>query len=238
MKKLLSGLSQYWIFIIPLILFIISYICVGLIGGVAAYIGYGLLGFMVLGTIILTIVGFINEISTVGKNAKEYLIRKGWHRVLHLPRFFFLSKNRTLTVSKTFNFNTSCMYYFDDDSDFAKNKLFGINVGLTIEPHTNSFRFGWNCEELNGQIQIYKYEYINGERSNSKICDVWLNRDYTYEIEKTDKRINYTVYDDNLNAIATSETVFTMQIPFTMGYMCFPYFGGEEPAPHNMKIYG
>ena len=90
----------------------------------------------------------------------RYIIFKGFHFSLHLPNFFLLEKYGTHIIKKKFEFTDSCFYKFNTVDDHDINKLFGFNIGTTLQPHTNSFRFGWNCEDEDNTISIFKYEYI------------------------------------------------------------------------------
>lgn len=108
------------------------------------------------------------------------------------------------------------------------NKLMGFSDCNALH-HDNSARFGWRW--LDGNLEIHAYVYNNGERHSEYIGRVELNISYRYELA-----IHGDYYVFNLEG---AEPVFmerTSNCNKGFYYMLFPYFGGNETAPHEMLI--
>lgn len=125
-------------------------------------------------------------------------------------------------------FDSSCIYTNalpENQADI--NKLLGFS---DCETHhqTNSARFGWNW--MDGQLYLYAYCYRDKERIYKNLGPVDLNTiqhcrlsitDYNYVFEVNGKQ-------DTLPRHCTGNTIF--------GYRLLPYFGGDETAPHTIRI--
>jgi hypothetical protein len=106
------------------------------------------------------------------------------------------------------------------------NKLYGVSDCGT-EHHTNSARFGWRW--LNGQLEIHAYTYQNKKRNTAYIGTVALGKPSIFEIKIEDNRYTFSLNDKKVvmerNCTGTGE-----------GYQLYPYFGGDEVAPHDITI--
>lgn len=164
---------------------------------------------------------------------KIFKIKKGKHKsVFFKPKFHFF-KNQ---FCKRIEFNKSAKYQLDNIDQFDINKLFGISYGLH---HRNSARFGWRWSMRMEKIEILAYVYRDGKRVNEwdeniYICDIEPNSKYNMEIKKENGYYNFKVENETL------EKVYTLKIkhgecPF-WGYELFPYFGGNNTAPHQIEI--
>lgn len=208
------------------------------------------IGLIFLGILFaITIIGIIysiynlfiqNELS--GKSAKYYIIRKGHHFCNKFFQIEFgrLKHNVTKIFKREFIFEESCYYTFDTGDIYDKNKLFGFSLGLFNNCHKNSFRFGWNCENENGRIQIYAYQYINKIRDVVYLCNIIPGHIYDYVIIINDNKITYQIFEKiNKNYLKRVEYTQEFQIKKNIWYwLCKPYFGGTSKAPHKMTIIG
>lgn len=180
--------------------------------------------------LIITLLFF--SACTKSKNKKDmsdgyisYLIKKGEH----------YSNNNTLTNLINLDtlkclviFNNSCIYKnIDSANQYDINKLIGFSDCGSLHQE-NSARFGWNW--LNGSIHLYAYCYNNGERKYMFLDTIELNKPYylkmyldssSYYFYLKDKRYTMSRFcsDNKIN-----------------GYQLFPYFGGDETAPHDIQI--
>lgn len=106
------------------------------------------------------------------------------------------------------------------------NKLYGMS-DCNSPHHENSARFGWRWFE--GSLEIWAYAYVDGKRKMSRIGEVSLNKVSNYELTFTDSsyhfRVDTSVADlpRHCNEKAT-------------GYKLYPWFGGDETAPHDIRI--
>ena len=107
------------------------------------------------------------------------------------------------------------------------NKLYGFS-DCDSNHHVNSARFGWRW---NGQaIEIHAYCYVNSKRISAVLGTVKINEPAKMSI-----------------AIVTGKYMFDLKgevhtMPrgcpgnFARGYQLYPYFGGDETAPHDVRI--
>lgn len=108
------------------------------------------------------------------------------------------------------------------------NKLMGFSDCNSMH-HENSARFGWRW--LDGKLEIHAYAYVNGERISQYIGNVALNEPTDYQLQITDEY--YVFYLQGYDPVRIAR-----ETPCTKGlyYMLFPYFGGDEVAPHDILI--
>lgn len=151
----------------------------------------------------------------------NFLIRKGKHRSTFSWRPFFKKK-----VSFFFMFTNSCMYELEESQD-ALNKLVGFSDG-GFDHHFNSFRIAWRFN--NGIIELFSYVYRNGERDFFKIHEVEIGEPTEISVE---------VRDDIYRIVVNNYKVFYAKrgyISSRYKHMLWPYFGGTQVAPHDVKI--
>ena len=124
--------------------------------------------------------------------------------------------------------DSSCIYSTVNPVNQADiNKLYGFSDANTHH-QVNSARLGWNW--LNGQMHIHAYCYAGGVRYYSELGTVPLNTPFDCSIEVLPSAYIFTLngHKDTLSR-GTSDAL-------AKGYMLQPYFGGDEPAPHEMKV--
>ena len=164
------------------------------------------------------------------------IIKRNTHAPFRLPRILIKPEALRYEVE----FTESCRYRFGTDDDADVNKLFGIafitwdSFWFVIKNllkgkvkslhHYNSIRRGWRPDMLSGRIEIIDYGYINGER--------FIH--YSYAIGVNEKRIS-ELAQWSKGAWHLDGAVY--QMPNTwLCYELHPYFGGNNPAPHDMEI--
>jgi len=137
---------------------------------------------------------------------KTYLIKKGKHYSLNIL-------NKIIAIEKvkiTFRFDESAIYNIEGDDMKDWNKLFGFSRGFH---HHNSVRLGWRWNNNTSKIEITKYEYIDGVRKYyDPILSINPNETHSLEIEIANKN------------------------SCKLGYSLHPFFGGNVPAPHDVRI--
>lgn len=172
----------------------------------------------------------------------EFKICKGKHYSKHFPKFNF---NTQKDFSFIVKFDDSCRYILNEIDQLDINKLFGTSFGFNH--HKNSFRIGWVYNPKLDKIELYNYWYETGVRHNSLIATIPLNLKTIVEVKFHLKDINnYTLGDlgsyieTKVSAIgiALAKTI----IPYDLenvpryGLVLFPHFGGNQTAPHDIKI--
>lgn len=164
-------------------------------------------------------------------------------------------------VNQTYKvrFDSSCMY---EDLDWERdyNKLDGWSYTTlpfkdssgTWQPghHKNSLRLGWRANSKTNKIELCLYIYQDGIRTITDFTSIDVDKDYTigvfYKVDSTDgvesnPRIVLTCThkpdtDDSATFVATQTIALTKSFELKTSYKLFPYFGGSNPAPHNMFI--
>lgn len=126
-------------------------------------------------------------------------------------------------------FDSSCIYANADPGNQADiNKLYGFSDSASHHQQ-NSARFGWNWQD--GALHIHAYCYRSGVRQYTEICTVSLNEPHTFSIELRAGQYFFAV-DGKYFALMERAA----QEPYAFGYSLLPYFGGDEPAPHEVRI--
>ncbi|MEP1094102.1 MAG: hypothetical protein ABJG78_03280 [Cyclobacteriaceae bacterium] len=108
------------------------------------------------------------------------------------------------------------------------NKLLGFSDCNSFH-HGNSARLGWRW--LDGQLEIHAYAYVNGERIIEFVGTVALDMSNSYQIKMTDDA--YIFYLEGFDPV---EIKRGNHCDKGLYYMLFPYFGGDEVAPHDILI--
>ena len=164
----------------------------------------------------------VNE--TVAEKPVKYVIPSGKHEAQQST----FVKIETQKLKFKVKFDSSAMYKTVASANQADiNKLYGVSDCGTHH-HTNSARFGWRWYK--NQLEIWAYTYANNERKYVFIDTVALNEFQNYEIEFT---ANQYIFRLNSKTIELSRKCEGS----TNGYKLFPYFGGDETAPHDVTIW-
>ena len=162
---------------------------------------------------------------------KEYKIKRGRHSSLHNSLRLLNSEQLTYDVI----FDETAVYETNDPNNQADiNKLFGFADCNSLH-HENSARFGWRWDNVSEQLEILAYVYAEGVLTFQSIGFVELNRAYRYHL---------LLYDDHYSFEV--EGVSTTRLEMNRGatvcnkglyYRLWPYFGGDEKAPHDISIF-
>lgn len=108
------------------------------------------------------------------------------------------------------------------------NKLFGFSDNNAVH-HEYSARFGWRWSD--NAVRIFAYDYNNGTRSFKELGTVQIGAENSCSITVSGDK-----YIFNLNG---AETVMprASTTELAEGYQLYPYFGGDESAPHVISIW-
>lgn len=139
-----------------------------------------------------------------------YTISKGQHECNERSLAYLNSPFLTL------QFTPDESWYYEPQYDKHWNKLGGISSN---QIHQNSIRIAWRCTLE--EIKLAIYEYRDGERVITElgsIDDGWWS--IIIEMDK--------------NRVVFREKYFETGTHEEKGWLCYPYFGGKEPAPHDM----
>jgi len=113
------------------------------------------------------------------------------------------------------------------ENQYDINKLYGFSEGF--DNQYNSARMGWGYS--NGSIRLYGYVYSKGVRYSREITTVLPGEDVTSSI-----KVSGSTYIITANGISVTLPRGTTTSKAN-GWQQYPYFGGNEVAPHNVYIY-
>lgn len=125
-------------------------------------------------------------------------------------------------------FDSTAIYTTTDpDNQGDINKLYGLSDCGESDHHTNSARIGWRW--YNGKLELHAYTYLNKERNSAYISSVKLGEPAVCEIRMEKRKYVFFVNGKSVSlpraCSGTGE-----------GYQLYPYFGGNEAAPHDVTI--
>ena len=113
------------------------------------------------------------------------------------------------------------------DNQYDINKLFGFSEGAY--PHTNSARIGWAYND--DSLRLYGYVYSNSILITQQIATCRIGDIINCSI-KVNAR-NY-IFSVNENSVSLERGATTDS---AQGYQLYPYFGGDETAPHDINVF-
>lgn len=125
-------------------------------------------------------------------------------------------------------FDSSCIYNsYDAENIYDINKLYGFSDCSSLH-HENSARAGWLW---NGKtIELYAYCYINRVRKSMLLGTVPIGvpAELTMNVQPNVYQFTYNGKTITLPRHCTGNI---------QGYRLYPYFGGDETAPHDIHVY-
>lgn len=125
-------------------------------------------------------------------------------------------------------FDSSAIYKTQDPVNQSDiNKLYGSSDCGSSDHHEHSARFGWRW--FNDRLEIHAYTYSNKERHEAFIAAVELGKEYVYEIQFGEQE--YRLMLDGKTVVLPRACNGNGK-----GNKLFPYFGGDEKAPHAITI--
>ncbi|HEX5651453.1 MAG TPA: hypothetical protein VFX58_00175 [Chitinophagaceae bacterium] len=134
---------------------------------------------------------------------------------------------RTSEMKFMTKFDNSAIYQtVDPGNQYDINKLWGFSEGFNHQ--YNSARIGWSWND--GALRLYAYAYVNGVRHSQEISTVGIGTDISCSIKITGNSYIFTV---NGASVTLPRALSTSQ---ASGYQLYPYFGGDETAPHLITI--
>jgi hypothetical protein len=126
-------------------------------------------------------------------------------------------------------FDSSAIYKtIDTANQWDVNKLYGF---ADNNAHHNSFsaRFGWRWKD--NELHLFSYIYNNGIRSDNDIGRIEIGKEHNCSI-----KVAGPLYVFSLNGKTTTWPRMSTTAK-AIGYKLYPYFGGNEFAPHEIHIW-
>ena len=108
------------------------------------------------------------------------------------------------------------------------NKLFGFSDNKA-DHHQFSARFGWRWSD--NALRLFAYTYNNGTMSSKEMGEVQIGKENLCSIKVAADKYLFTLNDSSIAMPRTATTALAE------GYQLWPYFGGDESAPHTISIW-
>jgi hypothetical protein len=108
------------------------------------------------------------------------------------------------------------------------NKLFGFSDNNATHQQFSA-RFGWRWSD--NALRLFAYNYNNGNRSFKEVATIEIGRIYTCSITIAGSEYIFAVNGVETRMPRESTTAMAE------GYQLYPYFGGDETAPHDIFIW-
>jgi len=138
-----------------------------------------------------------------------------------------LASVKTSEMKFMVRFNSSAMYTTLNPGNQADiNKLWGFSEGYNNQ--YNSARFGWAW--YNNALRLYGYVYNKGVRSHAEVAAIPIGAEVTCSIKVSGSSYIFTA---NGTSVILSRGLSTTS---ASGLQQYPYFGGDETAPHLISI--
>ena len=155
----------------------------------------------------------------------KYTIKKGNHycegnsfKQIELSEMKFVVK-----------FDSSAIYQtVSPENQYDINKLYGFSDNNTNH-HQFSARFGWRWSS--NALRLFAYVYNNGAVTSKELTTVAIGSETNCSIKITSTNYIFSV-NDMVYQLPRTATTATAK-----GYQLYPYFGGDEMAPHEINIW-
>lgn len=132
-------------------------------------------------------------------------------------------------------FTESCRYDLHGPDQLDTNKLCGI--GYLPGHHHESARFGWRYNAGTDQIELLAYCYVKGNRTIKHIAFCEIGKTYQLDL-KCLYYLYYFACCEVINGALISGAWADVENAHNkkLGYPLGVFFGGNQPAPHDIKI--
>ena len=155
----------------------------------------------------------------------QYQIKSGQHSATHNP----YTAIETDSLQFVVRFDSSAIYQsLKPENQYDINKLYGF-ADNGADHHQFSARFGWAWHD--GGLQLYGYVYNSGKRESKHLGAVPIGTEISCILAVTPTAYVFHYGDESTTMPRSSTT------PKAKGYLLYPYFGGDEVAPHNISIW-
>jgi hypothetical protein len=152
-----------------------------------------------------------------------FVIQQGAHHADQNP----VKPVTTSEMKFMVKFDSSAVYQTVlPENQYAINKLWGFSEG--IDNHVNSARIGWSWTD--NALRLYGYVYVHGILHSQEITSVAVGAEISCSIKPQEDRYLFSI---NASTVSLPRGPSGAQ---AIGYQQYPYFGGNEVAPHVITI--
>lgn len=155
----------------------------------------------------------------------QYIIRQGEQ---------FCQGNNYVAVETpelkfTVRFDSTAIYKTKDPvNQYDINKLYGFSDNNS-DHHNYSARFGWRWSD--NALRLFAYVYNKGVVTSTELTTVTIGSDIPCSIKIAGDKYIFSVNDMKVEMPRASIT------DQARGYRLYPYFGGDELAPHEIHVW-
>ena len=114
------------------------------------------------------------------------------------------------------------------ENQYDINKLYGFSDNNS-DHHQYSARFGWRWS--GNALRLFAYIYNEGAVLSKELAIVDIGKEISCSIQVTSSSYLFTVNGITVRMPRMATT------PQGKGYQLYPYFGGDESAPHDIHIW-
>lgn len=149
---------------------------------------------------------------------------------------YVLTKTWLVSMEADISFQSSCEYDLGDNDQYDWNKLIGFGDGGF---GTTSARWGWRWNLEDEMIEIAPYVHHGNQTllpPNTQWIQVDLNTSFhvKIEVDKANQRYIFTYNGSTIHYVNVSSSLASAYSGQATADLF--YFGGNELAPHEMKI--
>jgi len=163
---------------------------------------------------------------------------------IHEWKTYTIEKDKHYSNGYTTRVNTLSSYHIDfivkfDETAIYKttlksnqadiNKLYGF-TDCNALIHECSARFGWVWNDARQKLECWTYVYSNSKSHYKFIGDINFGEEMSYSIYCVDDHYNFN-FNGNLITMPRG-----CNQKATVRFYVYPYFGGDETAPHQINI--
>ena len=114
------------------------------------------------------------------------------------------------------------------ENQYDINKLYGFSDNNS-DHHQFSARFGWRWS--NNALHLFAYVYNDAAVISRELAVIAIGKEISCSIQVTNSSYLFTVngVTERMPRMASTAT--------GKGYQLYPYFGGDEVAPHDIHIW-
>jgi hypothetical protein len=162
---------------------------------------------------------------TAASSFKEFLIAEGEHYCNNNE----FTAVETAELKFTAKFDSSAVYTtLHRENQYDINKLYGFADNGTHHQQYSA-RIGWRWSD--GALRLFAYTYNKGVRDAKELGVFPLGTEISCSIKVTSELYVFVLNGKMETMPRLSAT------PVAKGYRLYPYFGGDEAAPHAVRIW-
>ena len=170
-----------------------------------------------------------DEDGRIKTDGGQFYVKYSIYKGRHYSNKNSIEPLKASSLSFKVKFDSSAIYSsLNPENQTDINKLFGFSDNNAAH-HLFSARFGWRWSD--DSLRLFAYTYNEGERRFQEIGIIQpgVENDCSIAI----KEDNYIF---SLNGAKTAMPRAS-STPIAEGYKLYPYFGGDESAPHDIFIW-